>query len=55
VTHLSEHTTVLKIKSLALLFEMDGFEENVKLSFFSNTVCFGKDTIERCVSVNDKK
>jgi hypothetical protein len=29
VTHLPEHTTVLKIKSLPLLFEMTSFEENV--------------------------
>jgi hypothetical protein len=29
VTHLPEHTTVLKIESLALLFEMTSFEENV--------------------------
>jgi hypothetical protein len=29
VTHLPEHTTVPKIESLALLFEMTSFEENV--------------------------
>jgi hypothetical protein len=34
VTHLPKHTTVPKIESLALLFKMGGFEENVKLSFY---------------------
>jgi hypothetical protein len=29
MTHLPEHTAVLKIECLALLFEMTGFKENV--------------------------
>jgi hypothetical protein len=56
VTHLPEHTTVPKIESLALLFEMTSFEENVpNFPFFGNAVCSGKDTIEQCVLANDTK
>jgi hypothetical protein len=45
VTHLPEHTAMPKKESLALLFEIAGFEENVSnFPFFSNAMCSDKDT-----------
>jgi hypothetical protein len=39
VTHLPEHTAVPKIESLALRFEMIGFEENMPNFPFSAMWC----------------
>jgi hypothetical protein len=39
MTHLPEHTKVSKIESLALLFEMTGFEENVPNFLFLAMRC----------------
>jgi hypothetical protein len=55
VTYLPEHTTVPKIESLALLFEMTSFEENVPNFSFLAMQCSSKDTIEQFVSANDTK
>jgi hypothetical protein len=39
VTHLREHTAVSKIESLALMFGMTGFDENVLNFSFSAMRC----------------